>query len=152
MFEYVIRKPTAFIIGIRYFFFKRKTTEKIHPDLSNEIWSTIDHDIYGRCYTIRPTLKMIHDGIKEVRVYLNDSAEVFFHTPGMFATAGQPTTFKTTIGRYSSNRDRLGHFFGMQRILGPFFGVSQDFAQVLNILLRSTLSPIFPSKYHTNLS
>ena len=66
--------------------------------MSNEMWSAVDHDTYGRCYTVRPTLKMIHDGIKQVQVYLSDDAEVFFHTPGMFATAGQPTTFMTYKG------------------------------------------------------
>ena len=99
LFEYVITQPSDLIIGIKYSFFKRSTTEKIHPNMSNEMWSVIDHDTYGRCYTVRPTLKMIHDGIKQVQVYLSDDAEVFFHTPGMFATAGQPTTFMTYKGR-----------------------------------------------------
>ena len=78
----------------------------VKPELSS-VLSANDHELYGRCFTATPTLKMIQKGIKQIDLYLKIVNKlgpvVLFHTPGMFSrdTYRQPLFFNTYASRWS---------------------------------------------------
>ena len=87
LFESTVTKPEDLFGYIRYCFFDGSNdTKEYATSLSSKIWSHVDTDYYGRCFTFKPTKEMIKLGINRIYLSLKKSSFVFFHTNGMFDT------------------------------------------------------------------
>ena len=87
LFESIVTKPEDLIYDIQYSYFDgSETTHEYATSVSSKIRSHVDTDYYGRCFTFKPTEKMIKSGINRIYLRLRKSSFVFFHTNGMFDT------------------------------------------------------------------
>ena len=87
LFESIVTKPEDLISVIEYSYFDgSETTVEYGTSVSSKIRSHVDTDYYGRCFTFKPTEKMIKSGINRIYLRLRKSSFVFFHTNGMFDT------------------------------------------------------------------
>ena len=87
LFEYIVAKPSD-LLRRAYFYYLKGDRTKVNPDLKNGLISQLDHEWYGRCFTIRPTQDMIRRGIKAIVIYSKVIKSyvpaVYFHEPGAF--------------------------------------------------------------------
>ena len=87
LFESIATKPEDLFEYIRYKYFDGSNDTKDYAiSLSSKIRSHVDTDYYGRCFTFKPTEKMIKSGINRIYLSLRKSSFVFFHMNGMFDT------------------------------------------------------------------
>ena len=66
---------------------KKQPEETFLTDAS--VWSIIDHETRGRCYTVTPTENMIKCGIVQIDLEVFNGIVMYSHTPGMFITSQQ---------------------------------------------------------------
>ena len=93
LFEHVVAKPDQLIKSIKFSYFDKKETDKITKfQNTSQIWNLIDHDIYGRCMQITPTIEMIQFGIQRYELKFRYRPTVLFHSLGDFKTSRSPVT------------------------------------------------------------
>ena len=100
LFESIVTKPKDLVYYINYRYFEPNVKSLMsYTQIPSEIWTYTDTQKYGRCFTAKPTAKMIGYGIREIRMRFWKAVVVFFHTAGMFETARQSTYLKIGSNR-----------------------------------------------------
>ena len=82
--ESLVIKPEDLISMFKFGYFNEDV--KFHTlNLTNlNWWSIIDTDKYGRCFTFKPTLDMITNGIQSIKMRFKVKARVYIHHPELF--------------------------------------------------------------------
>ena len=109
LFESVVAKSGHLVYSISYIYFDQNENGSQSSGLirltddSNGIWTHTDTKKYGRCFTTRPSSKMIGYGIRKIIMgFLLENPEpviAFFHTGGLFQTTNQLPSMKIWRGR-----------------------------------------------------
>ena len=77
------------MIGYLKFIYSNKTKPEETFLTDASVWSIIDHETCGRCYTATPTENMIKHGIVQIDLEVLNGIVMYSHTPGMFITSQQ---------------------------------------------------------------
>ena len=97
LFEYIVAKPEDLISSLTLSFFDKDGSVEINYPSS--IWSAIDHNIVGRCFTANITSDLIKYGIEKAELVVNTNVRVYFHTAGMVITDRQKRNIDITSGK-----------------------------------------------------
>ena len=79
----MVPKLEDLIYNITFAFFARKEKVVVTPENNQGIISMTDRKLYGRCYIVIPSLEMIKDGIKWIKVFGKAKLGIYVLTPGM---------------------------------------------------------------------
>ena len=77
--------------SIKFSYFDKEETDKVTKfQNASQIWNLVDHDVYGRCMQITPTIEMIQFGIQRLELKFHSRPRVLFHSLGDFKTSRSP--------------------------------------------------------------
>ena len=76
LFESVVINARDLIDYVEFQYFDNKKTQRFSPTSSNGIWKKTDLEYYGRCFTAKPTKKMIGYRIWLMRIKVFANAKV----------------------------------------------------------------------------
>ena len=101
LFESLVVKAHDLIENITYGFYDKPTSGAVivKPELPNDVLTYLDRQSYGRCYVAKPTLEMIRNGIKLIRIYGKTSISVNIHSPGLLEDR-RISNMKVDIGSF----------------------------------------------------
>ena len=107
-YESIVAKPKEVFQYIIYSYFEKNTTTiDSAANISSKIRTIVDTKDHGRCFTFKPTAKMISYGISQVQLRVFKPMRMFFHTNGLFKTA--EVEAQITIGTSRIYHVQLDH-------------------------------------------
>ena len=82
--ESLVIKPKDLVSMFKFGYFNEDV--KVHTlNLTSLNWySVIDTDRYGRCFTFKPSIDTIKNGIQSIKMRFNVKARVYIHHPELF--------------------------------------------------------------------
>ena len=100
LFESIVLKAEDVIDHIFYAYFDGSKTTKftLANDSIASIMSHVDSRM-GRCFKFKPTDKMFTSGIRRIYLKLKIPSTIHFHSNGMFKTAREKITVKTSMNK-----------------------------------------------------
>ena len=98
LWESIVARPEELIAFIELKFYDGKSKES-YPTIEkiNKILSILD-STNGRCYSIKPNIRMIRRGIRKIEIGFASLCRVYVHTPGKYAPSRKVTRIRNRMG------------------------------------------------------